>query len=283
MFCWLLWQRIWFFKIYCCQSHCLLRSLPGRQKAPCARVCLDTHDFHKGLEIHKQNKPQQHFHYVYYSRALCVIALIWPDESYVRGLWAADPAALTYKIFHVSSHAALWFTTPGTRGQQGASEKPHWCCNSCIKKINNVKSDLGMFSPTLAAPLWLRTEVVLCVCFVLRDDVFRSGVPSAVFLWDSCLYRETQLRIRLSADAIPFPSSLNLEQQRGEVYFSEVTDDTRTWTAVHFVITGRWIWLTFHGAPATAQTFFSWKKSWQLTWPRINIFNNALTWLMINR
>lgn len=106
------------FFIYCCQSHSLLRSLSGWQKAPCARVCLDTHDFHKGLEIHKQNKLQQHFHYVYYSRALCVIALIWPDQSYVRGLWAADQAALTYKIFHVSSHAALWFTTPGTQGQQ---------------------------------------------------------------------------------------------------------------------------------------------------------------------
>lgn len=74
---------------------------------------------------------------------------------------------------------------------------------------------------------------------LLRDDVVRSGVPSAVFLWDSCLYRETQLRIRLSADAIPSPSSLNLERQRGEVYFSEVTDDPLTWTAVHFVITGR--------------------------------------------
>lgn len=72
---------------------------------------------------------------------------------------------------------------------------------------------------------------------LLRDDVVR--VPSAVFLWDSCLYRETQLRNRLSADAIPSPSSLNLEQQRGEVYFSEVTDDTLTWTAVLFVITGR--------------------------------------------
>lgn len=74
--------------------------------------------------------------------------------------------------------------------------------------------------------------------FWLRDDVVRSGVPSAVFLWDSCLCRETQLRTRLSADAIPSPSSLNLEQQRGEVYSGEVTDDPLTWTAVRFVITG---------------------------------------------
>lgn len=167
MFCWLLWQPIWFFFIYCCQSHCLLRSLLGRQKAPCARVCLDTHDFHKGPEIHKQNKPQQHFHY---SRALCVIALIWPDQSYVRGLWAANPAALTYKIFHVSSHAALWFTTPGTTG---ASEKQHRRCNNCIKKLSNLIWECSLRRSPLLSD-WERR--LFCVSVLLHDDVVRSCV-----------------------------------------------------------------------------------------------------------
>lgn len=133
------------------------------------------------------------------------------DQSYVRGLRKCRASCSTFwkQKNKTKKTDILLLKWQRVGNYQAGGEN----------KSDAHLTDSGTFSLQCSSSV---TEASLCFLGLVRWALISPEAASAVFLRDSCLCRETQLRKRLSAHATFSPNGLNLEPRspQPQAYFS---------------------------------------------------------------